>query len=162
MKTFHVLLCALILASAACASRFGKPAGMSNDAGVPVKIPVIRSLAGTSWTVVELAGGNAVNATNDWPAPSLEFDRNGQTATGHGGVNRFGGRYSESGASLSFGPLALTRRIGPEAQMQIEAAYTLALSRVEGWRQQGAQLILTGPGAERLAVLERSPVAIAK
>ncbi|MCX6936305.1 MAG: META domain-containing protein [Verrucomicrobia bacterium] len=157
MKTLHVFLCALVLSSGACASRPVRSAGGHASAPVPAKIPVLKSLAGTNWTVVELAGSVVVNATEGWPAPSLEFDVNGQAVTGHGGVNRFGGRYSEAGAALSFGPLAMTRRIGPAGQMQLETTYTQVLSRVVGWRQQGAQVILNGPSGERAAVLERAP-----
>ncbi len=161
MKTLHVFLCALVLSSGACASRPIHSAGAQVSAPVSAKTPVLKSLAGTSWTVVELAGA-VVNSTEGWPAPSVEFDVNGQGATGHGGVNRFGGRYSESGAALSFGPLAMTRRIGPAAQMQLETTYTQVLSRVVGWRQQGAQVILNGPSGERAAVLERAQVTVSK
>ncbi|MEN9841544.1 MAG: hypothetical protein RL376_1344 [Verrucomicrobiota bacterium] len=156
MKTLHVCLCSLILASGACASRSGHSTGGQLSAPVSAKIPVLKSLAGTSWTVVELTGAG-VTSTDGWAAPSLEFDVNGQAFTGHGGVNRFGGRYSEAGAALNFGPLAMTRRIGPAAQMQLETTYTQVLSRVVGWRQQVAQVILNGPSGERAAVLERAP-----
>jgi heat shock protein HslJ len=161
MKNLHVFLCTLILSTGACASRPGHSADTQVNAPVLKKIPVLKNLAGTNWTVVELAGAG-VNSTAGWPPPSLEFDANGQAVTGHGGVNRFGGRYSEAGAALSFGPLAMTRRIGPAEQMQLESTYTQVLSRVVGWRQQGTQVILTGANDERAAVLERAPAAVVR
>lgn len=158
MKTVGFVLLALNLSLVGCASR-GKPSPAETAPGaLPVapapKIHVLKALAGTRWTVVELNGASASPAVEGWPAQSLEFDVDGQRLTGHGGVNRFGGRYEEERGRLNFGPLAMTRRAGPRAQMEAEQRYTEVLSRVVGWRQEGANLVLIGPGAVRLALLE--------
>lgn len=126
-------------------------------ASAAVPIPVLTTLADTQWFVVELAGQPVEPAVSGWAMQSLEFDPDGQRATGHGGVNRFGGRYKEVGQTLSFGPLAMTRRAGPPAQMTLESRYTQALSRVSGWRQEGLQVVLIGTSGERAVVLAPAP-----
>lgn len=119
------------------------------------KIKVIKQLAGTSWRVVEVDGKEVAPAPEGWQPLSLEFGRDGVRANGNAGVNHFGGRYDQHDAELSFGPLAMTRRMGPEELMAAEMAYTQALSKVTGWRQEEERLVLLGPDEKRLVVLER-------
>jgi heat shock protein HslJ len=121
------------------------------------KIVPLETLAGTSWTLVELNGEPAPEPLPGWTRQTLRFHANGLALSGNAGVNRFGGRYEAKGASLSFGPLAMTRRLGPAAQMEAEKRYTRALTNVTAWRQDGARLVLTGPGEGRQAVFERAP-----
>ena len=161
MKIAGFVLLALNLALVGCASRARPtpsatlPGAETTSAPAP-KIPVIKTLAGTSWIVTELGGAPAAPVAGGWAAQSLEFDRDGLRFTGHGGVNRFGGRYTEDGRKLAFGPLAMTRRAGPAGRMEAEQRYTQVLSRVSGWRQDGFDLVLIGPGEGRLAVLARA------
>lgn len=160
MKAFGLSLLALNLCLIGCASRSRPAPAATTPAAVAtseLKIPVLKELAGTQWIVIELGGESVVPAVEGWAAQSIEFDADGQRVTGHGGVNRFGGRYAQDKASLRFGPLALTRRAGPQAQMELEARYTAILSRVVGWRQDGLHVILVGAGDQRAALLE--PVA---
>lgn len=156
----YLPLLAAPLLFAACATRPSpSPADTTPDAvrvaPAPKSVP-LKTLAGTSWTLVELNGEPAAEPLPGWSAQSLEFSPNGLSVTGNGGVNRFGGRYEETGETLYFGPLAMTRRAGPAAQMEAEQRYTRALSRVTGWRQDGERLVLTGPRDGREAVFERA------
>lgn len=148
----------LALASGGCASRAGSDAAKPQPAAevAAPKIPVIETLAGTQWLVVELDGAPAPAPLEGWAPLSLEFTADGLGVTGNGGVNRFGGRakLDEKGV-LEFGPLAMTRRAGPSVQMELEHRYTQALSRVMAWRQDGGRVVLSGPGAVKLVVLER-------
>lgn len=161
-----VALLALSLAVAGCATRSAPhPAATAPGADAKAaesRVVLLTTLAGTSWKVVELDGSPVTAPAIGWAEQSLEFDSDGLRATGNGGVNRFGGRYVEEGKALSFGPLAMTRRGGPVAQMEAEARYTGVLSRVVEWRQDGERLVLIGPGAARVAVLERVVVPKAK
>lgn len=166
MKTLGFALSVSALFLAGCASR---PAPRPSDtapgaeAAAPApKIATIEELAGTSWLLVELDGQPVQAAPEGWSPQSLEFGAAGLQATGHAGVNRFGGRYTQEGESLSFGPLAMTRRIGPAELMEGEQRYTQVLSRVNGWRQDGERLILITPGEKRAAVLERVPTPAVK
>lgn len=128
----------------------------------PAKAPaVLKELAGTSWVLRDLDGelvdAEAAAGEPTWPALSVSFGADGLSVAGHGGLNRFGGRYSQQKESLVFGPLAMTRRAGPAPLMALERRYTQMLSRVEGWRQEGARLIMVTPGSKRAAVFEPAP-----
>lgn len=159
MKTlgFALSLSALVLAG--CASRPAhRPADTAPGADAaprPPKVEVVDELAGTKWVLVELEGAPVAPAPEGWPARSLEFGREGLRAAGHAGVNFFGGRYTQDKGALRFGPLALTRRLGPEELMQAEQGYTRVLSRVVEWQQEGSLLVLSTPGSRRAAVFER-------
>ncbi len=165
MKTVGLVLLALNLALVGCASR-AKPSP-EDTAPEPlfkltnkkepavVAAPMLKSLAGTRWIVLEINGTTVPNPLPGWAPQSLEFDAAGTGVTGHGGVNRFAGRYSSTDNTLSFGPLAMTRRAGPQAQMDAEQTYTEALSRVVAWRQAGSNLVLTDSGSKRLLLLGR-------
>lgn len=161
MKTI-VLSLSLSLSAlvfAGCASRsMPRPADTEPGAPVrePVKVKVIKELAGSSWVLAELDGRAVPTPPEGWLARSLSFDANGLRVTGHAGVNGFGGRYSQHGSELSFGPLALTRRAGPPELMDAESRYTQVLSRVVGWRQDGENLVLLTPGVDRAAVFVRA------
>ncbi len=123
------------------------------------RIPVIRDLEGTSWVLVELRGAPAPRPPEGWSVQTLAFGREGVRANGNAGVNQFVSRYTQDGQGLVFGPLALTRRLGPPEWMEAEQRYTRTLSRVVGWRQEGEHLILMTPRDTRAAVFERVPVA---
>jgi heat shock protein HslJ len=107
---------------------------------------VITELAGTRWTLSVLDGSAVYPSTSGWATPGIEFAKDQQTVTGFAGVNRFGGRYTQDGAALTFGPLALTRRIGPAEQMELESRFTRILSGVTGWRQRGEKIELISAG----------------
>jgi heat shock protein HslJ len=155
-----VALLALSLIAVGCATRTApNPAATAPGASVKAvepKIELLKSLAGTSWMIIELDGSPAPEPVDGWAAQSLEFDVDGLRVTGNGGVNRFGGRYTENGKTLFFGPLAMTRRAGPPAQMDAEQLYTAVLSRVVEWRQDVDKLVLIGPGQRRVAIFERA------
>lgn len=155
-----VVLLALSLIVAGCASRTAPdPAATSPGTAVRAvepRVVVLNTLAGTSWKLVELDGLPAPEPLDGWERQSLEFNVDGLRVTGNGGVNRFGGRYTEDGNTLLFGPLAMTRRAGPTAQMDAEQLYTRVLSRVVGWRQDGNSLVLIGSGERRVARFDRA------
>ncbi len=155
-----VVLIALSLVVAGCASRTApNPAATAPGSAAGVvepRIELLTSLVGTNWTLIELDGAPAPAPLEGWEPQSLEFNADGLRVTGNGGVNRFGGRYTENGQTLFFGPLAMTRRAGPAAQMEAEQIYTRVLSRVVGWRQDVDKLVLIGPGERRVAIFERA------
>jgi heat shock protein HslJ len=98
-------------------------------------------LPGTSWTLVDLAGAEAVGD----PAPSLAFTEEG-TVTGTTGCNTFNGEVSIEGSSLTFGPLATTRMACLEEELaEQEQTFLLAMEAVTGYTidSQG-RLVLEG------------------
>ena len=154
MKSLVPLLLVLTLAGAGCASRPVTGASAANVATPAPKVaPVLKTLAGTRWHLIELNASPVEPAVAGWPVQTIAFDADGARANGHAGVNRFGARFDAEGGTLRFGPLAMTRRAGPSAQMEIERRYTVLLSSVTGWRQEGANLILVTPSSFRAAVL---------
>lgn len=159
MKTFSFAFVFSALVMAGCATRpVPRPADTAPGAAVSApapKIEVLKELAGTSWVLTELDGQAAITPPQGWDPLGLEFGREGLRATGNAGVNRFGGRYTQDGAELVFGPLALTRRLGPAELMAAEQRYTQVLSRVSAWRQDGERLVLITPGDKRAAVFGR-------
>lgn len=163
MKTHGLVVFISTLLLAGCASRTTpKPGDTMPGAPVVAPVPqveVLKELAGTSWIVMSLDDEPVISEESEgqeWPALSLEFAKNGLQASGHSGVNRFLGRYTQDGAGLVFGPLAMTRRAGPAGQMALERRYTQVLSGVVSWRQEGDKLVLVTPGSKRAAVLTRA------
>lgn len=168
--TLGLVFLASGLALAGCASR-AKPTPEDTAPDKPlfrittktepkeVRAEVLRNLAGTSWLVVELDGQPVSPPLDGWAPQSLEFDAAGKAVSGHAGVNRFGGRYMSRGEDLRFGPLAMTRRIGPEVQMEAERRLTEAVSQVVAWRQAGSNVVLSDAGARRVMLLAPAPKA---
>jgi heat shock protein HslJ len=164
MKSFGLVVLVSALVFAGCATRPApRPADTAPGslgaapASREERIPVIRDLKGSAWVLVELRGAPAPVPPEGWSELGLEFGREGLRANGNAGVNRFVARYTQDGSKLVFGPLALTRRLGPAEWMEAEQRYTQMLSRVVGWRQEGAQLVLMTPRDTRAAVYERAP-----
>ncbi|HEU0014501.1 MAG TPA: META domain-containing protein [Longimicrobium sp.] len=97
-------------------------------------------LAGTSWRLVELNGQRVVAGGETL---TLVFDAAEPRVSGFGGCNEFFGPYTQSGASLRFGPLASTRRacLDPALNTQ-ETAYLQALESTTRYAIEGGRLVL--------------------
>jgi heat shock protein HslJ len=80
-------------------------------------------LAGTAWKVTGLVSGSAATSL---PAGAegkahLTFGKDG-TVEGNLGCNSFHGKATVSGSTLTFGPLASTRKMCPGPEMELERA----------------------------------------
>ncbi len=116
----------------------GASAALMGCAQTPPPTP----LAGPQWQLVELPG-QAMPAAAGMPRPTLNIAGEPARATGSAAVNNFVGTAQMAGGdALVFGPLATTRRAGPPAAMQLEAAYLAALAATRSYR--------TGPGTLEL------------
>lgn len=118
-----------------------------------VKAEKLETLAGTRWVVIEMDGQPAPAPVPGWEPLSLEFDAAGTSVSGNAGVNRFAGRYTSRDQSLAFGPLAMTRRLGPPEQMEKEREFTASISQVVSWRQAGSNVALLDAGSRRVLLL---------
>ena len=98
------------------------------------------ALVGKEWLLVELNGRVAPLAANGTHA-SLLLAADGNTASGYAGCNQFTGTYTLAGASLTFGPLAMTRMYCENAQA-LEDDYTKALAATTGQRMVNGHLEL--------------------
>ena len=116
---------------------------------------VVTPLLQNQWRFVELHHqALAPGLANDRPA-ELRFDAAEQRVSGDTGINAFSGTYELDGYKLRFGPLAMTRRAGPEPLMEQEAALGRALSRTEAWRAADDGIKLVDASGNALASLTR-------
>jgi|KBSMisStaDraftv2_1062788.scaffolds.fasta_scaffold898406_2 heat shock protein HslJ len=117
----------------AVASAAGGGAGASGAAALTAP-----ELVGTAWLLGDLPG----QVLND-VRPTISFSGEG-TVTGDGGCNTFNGTYTTSGANLTFGPLATTRKTCGDAVDKIEQAYLAALQATTAYEiTSDAKLKLT-------------------
>lgn len=79
-------------------------------------------LTGTKWRLEDFAGVGVM----DRAQATLAFPEEGK-ASGNGSCNQFRGMVTMSGASITFGSLAATRKFCGEAVMQQETRYLAAL-----------------------------------
>lgn len=97
-------------------------------------------LADTDWTIVEI-DGQAVQGLNYM----LHFTAD--RLSGLAGCNRFSGGYTQSGETLTIGPVAATRMFCPDPGMDHERrALQLLSGPVRTSYDDGDTLILTGNG----------------
>ena len=85
---------------------------------------------------------------------AIEFTNEGR-AGGNASCNRFTGAYTLSGSELSFGPLAATKMMCPDALMDQEIRFLAALDRVAGVQIQQELLILQDENGETLITASR-------
>lgn len=110
-------------------------------------------LAGTYWNVMQV-GAQRFKPLKGGRDAHLRLDAQQKRATGYSGVNSFSGSFETGAASLTFGPIAATRRAGPPAAMTFEAAFFKALEATRSYRISGETLELLDAGGGVLARLE--------
>lgn len=110
------------------------------------------ALAGTYWKLLEV-GGRAVPAGEARSEPHIVLESKEGRLGGSGGCNRFTGTYELAGEKLTFGPIASTRMACLHG-MDLEAALTSALGKVQSWKIEGRQLDLFDESDTRLARFE--------
>jgi heat shock protein HslJ len=96
-----------------------------------------------AWLLEDLGGGGVV----DMVRTTLEFDAEGR-AFGSGGCNRYTGSYTYEDGVLSFGPMAGTKMMCPEAVMDQEDRFLAALGSVGGVAIDGPFLLIFVEGAD--------------
>jgi len=107
-------------------------------------------LAGTYWNVKEV-DGQSFKPLKGGRDAHLRLDEKQKRATGYSGVNSFSGSFETSAASLSFGPIAATRRAGPPPAMAFETAFFRALGETKRYRISGETLeLLDAEGKARI------------
>lgn len=101
------------------------------------------SLDGTSWTL------------DTSSAITLQFADG--SATGSGGCNQYRATYTESGSSLTFGPIAATKRacVDPEGNRR-ETEYFDALSKAASYTIAGDRLTLRDAAGTTLLEFTRA------
>jgi heat shock protein HslJ len=124
--------------------------GSSTPSVAPSATPAPDRLDGTTWALVSMDDQPVTLPAADM-VPTLAFDAG--TASGNAGCNTFTGSYTVDGPSLTFGPLASTKKACVPEVGAVETAYLAALQAVTAWAvpadaPMGTQLTLTGGGAK--------------
>ncbi|MCK6445721.1 MAG: META domain-containing protein [Planctomycetes bacterium] len=133
----------LVAALAACVSRGGHSGDAARDD--------FAAVAAQPWRIVELSGAPIEPAD---AVLELHFDVANAAASGRSGVNSFSGTFARDGASLRFGPLAVTRMAGPPARMELETKVLAALDATRGWRSAERELALLAADGNVIARCE--------
>lgn len=142
MRILIPLLLAATMLFTGCASRVARKAPPSLPAG--------------PWALVEL-NEKPVTVVNLSQQPTMLFDAEGGRVSGHAGVNRYNGSYTQNGTAMSFGPAATTKMAGPPELMRIEEEFLAMLPKVKSWRIETAWLQLIGDKGVILARLVLGP-----
>jgi heat shock protein HslJ len=113
-------------------------------------------LAGTYWNLKQV-DDQSFKPLKGGRDAHLRLDARQKRATGYSGVNSFSGAFETTAASLSFGPIAATRRAGPPAAMAFEASFFKVLEATRSYRISGDRLELLDAGGAVRARLEALP-----
>jgi heat shock protein HslJ len=100
------------------------------------------SLEGREWTLVALGEQSAPPGAGGRPA-TIQFDGGTGRAVGFAGCNRYSGRYTVAGASLTFGPAVSTKMACTDGD-ELERSYLAILPRVTSYTVSDTGLILDG------------------
>jgi heat shock protein HslJ len=109
-------------------------------------------LVGSSWRVEEL-GGEKVPADAEG---TLDFPEAGRVA-GRAFCNRFSGKAEIAGASIRFGPLAVTKMACGQSANERESRFLQALQKAERYGLEGRALLIYVAGSDRPLRLRRQP-----
>jgi heat shock protein HslJ len=108
----------------------------------PERVPEPAELVG-AWLLEDLGGRGVM----DMVQTTIVFDDEGRVS-GNGGCNRYTGSYTFEDGDLGFGPLAATKRMCPEAVMNQETGFFVALDEVERVAVDGPFLLISFAGSE--------------
>jgi heat shock protein HslJ len=113
------------------------------------------SLEGTLWTLISYHDGKGALASV-LRGTEITAAFAGAKLTGSAGCNSYSASYEHEGGSLTFGPIATTRKMcaEPEGVMEQEQAYLAALESVARYRAQGERLGLLDAEGKRVATFE--------
>ena len=92
-------------------------------------------LSGTTWRLLDLPGTGALAGN----PVTLAFSADG-TVSGNASCNQFHGTATVTGSSVSFGPIATTKKACAEAVMSQEQRYLEALRGAERFERKGSFL----------------------
>jgi heat shock protein HslJ len=144
MNTKMVLLCALLVVTAACSETGTRPLAKSE-----VKQASNVTLANTHWQLTQL-GGELIE--NSQPDRDLYFSlqQANTNVVGFSGCNRMFGRYALDGTSLKFDAMGGTK-MACEARMDIEQRFLNAFTNVAAWKITGDVLELSDADGKSVA-----------
>lgn len=117
------------------------------------------SLAGSSWTAVNIATPNAISTLIAGTEITAQFGEDG-TLSGTAGCNNYSFGYAVDGQNIAINPVGISTQMfceTPEGVMDQEAAYLAALPLAATFAMDGGQLTLFDAAGSILAVYAPSP-----
>ena len=123
MKLRRIALLPLVVLTFAFAACGGDDDGSGSDGGAQDPAP----LEGESWILTQMltAGGQTEIVQT---GVSAQFD--GTTISGSAGCNSYNASYEASGSDISFGPIAVTKKLCPEDDQSTEDRYLQLLAEI--------------------------------
>lgn len=109
------------------------------------------ALEGTDWRADEIAVDGTLAPVPAGIDVTLRLD--GGQADGTAACNHYGGGYSLSGDTLTFGSMAVTEMACEEPRMSLESAFLAALTATTSYRIEGGRLHLLDAAGTDLVVL---------
>jgi heat shock protein HslJ len=114
----------------------------------------MNSLAGTSWALVSYGDLSSPTAAASGVETSLVFGTDGQVS-GSMGCNGFGGDYSVSGDTLTFGSLISTMMACDEPRMTQESAAFAVMNGKTTYNLNGSSLTITSTDGAKVLLLTK-------
>ena len=132
LRLLAIAVCLLVptFALAACG---GDDGGGSSDSGT--QDPA--ALEGPTWILTQMLTAGGQTQIVD-VGVSAEFD--GKTISGSAGCNTYNASYEASGSTISFGPIAGTKKLCPEAEQSTEDRYLQLLAGVGSFEVTGRSM----------------------
>jgi heat shock protein HslJ len=112
------------------------------------------SLAGTSWTLVSYGDPSSPTAAASGVETSLVFGTDGQVS-GSMGCNGFGGDYSVSGDTLTFGSIISTMMACDEPRMTQESTAFAVMNGKTTFTINGDTLTITSTDGAKVLLLTK-------
>ena len=117
----------VVFTLAACGGDDGSSSGTQDPA----------ALEGESWILTQMLSPTGQTEIIQ-VGVTAEFD--GKTISGTSGCNRYNASYDASGSQISFGPIAGTKMVCPEAQQSTEDRYLQLLAGVASYEVSGRSM----------------------
>ncbi len=127
-------------------------AGITADSrSTRTPVAAVMAISGGPWAVEDLDGGGIP----DGARLDISFepgDAGTSRVTGHGGCNRFSGRWAQVGHDITIGPLVATRMACPQPLMEAETKYLKALdaAKTVAFDGDGALRLIGSAGTVKL------------
>jgi heat shock protein HslJ len=120
------------------------------------------TLDGVTWSLTSYFGDDATNALSSHDVIDATFQAADSVVSGSSGCNRYSGRYSASGAELTFGALATTQMACDEITNELERTYFANLAAAQTYTATAESLtIFDASGTAILGYAVSKPGALA-
>jgi heat shock protein HslJ len=114
-------------------------------------------LIGTAWTLSAMSSGGTTSSTTTSANPITMTLASDATVSGSAGCNAYHGGYTTQGDSLTFEPLATTRKLCEPDVMSQEQSFLTAMGNVATFAVDGSQLTMSDSSGAALLTFVGPP-----